>query len=127
MPPEYDVAIARAELADLTAEPSAEDVTAAEAAVLNAQAELDDLLTGPDEEGIVASEAALRAAGADVASAAADLKAAWLNCYPLFKGGLLCRHMSSSVKNAKSLLPLLFQFQNMKRKKFDVQNAKAPG
>jgi hypothetical protein len=50
-----------------------------------------------------------------------------LNCYPVFKGGLLCRHMSSSVKNAKSVLPLLFQFRNMKKAKNDVQNVKAQG
>jgi HlyD family secretion protein len=73
---EYDVAIAVAELADLTAEPSAEDVAAAEAAVFYAQAALDSLLAGADEEEVAASEASVRAAEADVASAAATLEAA---------------------------------------------------
>jgi len=65
-----------ASLAGLTAEPSAAELAAAEAAVRSAQARLDDLLDGPGEEEIAAAEADLRAAQADVGAASARLNSA---------------------------------------------------
>jgi HlyD family secretion protein len=65
-----------ANLADLTAPPTAADLAAAQAAVTSAQAQLDGLLDGPGDEELAAAEARLRAAQADLAAASARLDTA---------------------------------------------------
>ncbi len=72
---EYDLAIAKAQLADLIADPSAEELAAAEAAVRSAQAQLDDHLQGPSAEAIAASEARVKAAQAGIWSASGSFSA----------------------------------------------------
>jgi HlyD family secretion protein len=72
---EFDLAIAEAQLADLIAGSSPEELTAAEAAVASAQSKLDDLLAGPTPEEIAASEASVRAAQANIWSASGNLAA----------------------------------------------------
>lgn len=68
---EQNLALSETKLEALLNGPSAEDVAAAEAAVLSAQANLDNLLAGPSKQDIVASEADVRAQEASVASASA--------------------------------------------------------
>lgn len=73
---EIDVTIAQAELAELLADASAEDVAAASAAVASAQARLDELVAGPTATEIAASEAGVKVAEANMRSAAGKLQAA---------------------------------------------------
>jgi HlyD family secretion protein len=72
---ELDVAIAKANLAELLDGPSMAELAAAETAVSSAQAKLDKLLDGPSEEEIAASEAGVKAAQANVWSASGSLQA----------------------------------------------------
>jgi HlyD family secretion protein len=74
---ELDVTVAQADLEDLLAAPTAEELAAAEASVVSAQARLDDLVTGPSEQEVAASAAGVRAAEAKLASAQADLSAVY--------------------------------------------------
>ncbi|MFN2117998.1 MAG: efflux RND transporter periplasmic adaptor subunit [Candidatus Promineifilaceae bacterium] len=73
---EYDLAIAEAQLAELTEDPSSEELVAAEAAVNSAQAKLNDLLNGPTDDEIAASEAGVQAAQAQVWAASGNVTAA---------------------------------------------------
>jgi HlyD family secretion protein len=66
-----NLALSETKLEALQNGPNAEDVAAAEAAVLSAQVNLDNLLAGPTEQDIVSSEADVRAQEANVASASA--------------------------------------------------------
>jgi HlyD family secretion protein len=72
---ELDVAIAKANLANLVAGSSAEELAAAEAAVYSTQAKLDKMREGPSAEEIAASEASMKAAQANVWSASGNLQA----------------------------------------------------
>lgn len=70
------VTITKANLANLRAEPTTEELAASEAAVNSAQAKLDKLLAGPTAEEIAASEAGVKAAQANAWSASGNLQAA---------------------------------------------------
>ncbi|UCG24089.1 MAG: efflux RND transporter periplasmic adaptor subunit [Chloroflexota bacterium] len=70
---EQSLVIQEANLAMLTAPPTAQSLAAAEAAVASAQAQLDDLLDGPSAEDVEASEANVRAAQANVWAASEQL------------------------------------------------------
>jgi RND family efflux transporter MFP subunit len=63
---EQDLAIQQANLAELTKEPTAEDLAAAQQAVANAQAQLDDLLAGPSTQDLASVEAAVASAQAQL-------------------------------------------------------------
>ena len=68
---DQNLALSEANLEALLIGPRAEDVAAAEAAVLSSLANLDDLLAGPTEQDIAESEANLRAQESNVAAATA--------------------------------------------------------
>jgi len=72
---EYDLAIAEAQLADLLAGSTTEELASAEAALRSSRAKLDDFLNGPSLEEIAASEASLKAAQANVWSASGNFTA----------------------------------------------------
>jgi HlyD family secretion protein len=63
--------LSEADLEALLSDPRAEDVAAAEAAVLSAQLYLDDVLAGPSEQDVAESEANVRAQEANLATASA--------------------------------------------------------
>jgi HlyD family secretion protein len=63
---EQALIIQEANLAEMTDEPSAQDIEAAKAAVASAQAQLDDLLAGADAKDLAAAEAAVASAQAQL-------------------------------------------------------------
>jgi len=73
---EQNLAIQEANLASLTNPPRVADLAAAKAAVKSSQAQLDDLLAGPSEQDVSASEANVRAAQANVWAASEQLQLA---------------------------------------------------
>lgn len=71
---EQDVAIAKANVSNLLADPNSAELAAAEANVNSAQAKLDHLIEGPAAEEIAASEAGVKAAQANIWSASGNLQ-----------------------------------------------------
>jgi HlyD family secretion protein len=70
---EQNLKLKEASLADVIEEPTESEIASANAALLSAQAQLDDLLAGPSAEEIAAQEANLQAANANVWSASSQL------------------------------------------------------